>query len=254
MSKDQAARASLDLTHVLYDPTSHVSLGLALISLSPILLMPAYAVLSVQTREFLVITMWAGQMACEVLNWVLKHIIKQERPIAELGDGYGFPSSHSQWMGYFSTFLIMHVYFRHRFTTTGSWIIDKLVRFLLYVGLIAWAGTVCYSRYYLTYHTVPQILWGLSIGIVCGVGMYTAVGLIPIKYPTSPLGQLKKFILDSSLARWVRIRDGWAIWEDGGREDEWQRWRSHWERAQGSSGIESPARRRGESNKNRKKH
>lgn len=42
---------------------------------------PAYAALAVQTREFVVIVMWAGQWACEGFNWVLKHAIKQERPI-----------------------------------------------------------------------------------------------------------------------------------------------------------------------------
>jgi dolichyldiphosphatase len=41
----------------------------------------SYAALAVQTREFLVITMWAGQFAGELLNWVIKRIIKQERPI-----------------------------------------------------------------------------------------------------------------------------------------------------------------------------
>lgn len=41
---------------------------------------PAYAVLSVQTREIFFIEMWAGQMLCEAFNWVLKHTIKQERP------------------------------------------------------------------------------------------------------------------------------------------------------------------------------
>lgn len=41
----------------------------------------SYAALAVQTREFLIITMWIGQIACELLNWVIKRIIKEERPI-----------------------------------------------------------------------------------------------------------------------------------------------------------------------------
>ena len=35
----------------------------------------------VQTREFLVIVMWAGQLFGELLNWVIKRAIKQGRPI-----------------------------------------------------------------------------------------------------------------------------------------------------------------------------
>jgi hypothetical protein len=41
----------------------------------------SYAALAVQTREFLVIVMWAGQVFGELLNWVIKRAIKQERPI-----------------------------------------------------------------------------------------------------------------------------------------------------------------------------
>ncbi|THH15231.1 hypothetical protein EW146_g5211 [Bondarzewia mesenterica] len=73
-------KASLDLTHVLYDASSHVSLALALITLSPILLMASYAVLAVYTREITIINMWAGQFLCEAFNWVVKHLIKEERP------------------------------------------------------------------------------------------------------------------------------------------------------------------------------
>ena len=140
------------------------------------------------TREVIVIEMWAGQLACEGLNWILKRLIKQERPLGtsrpycrfldcshssptidllslwnvvvldsnwfELffessdthGHGYGFPSSHSQYMAYFSTFLILHLHFRHRFTSTGIPILDSLWRIAVYSGLVLWAGVVCYSR------------------------------------------------------------------------------------------------------------
>ena len=66
---------------------------------------------------------------------------------ADLGDGYGFPSSHSQWMAYFATFLICHVRFRHRFTSTGNKSVDLLLRLAVVLGLIAWAGGVAYSRW-----------------------------------------------------------------------------------------------------------
>jgi hypothetical protein len=41
---------------------------------------PAYAALSVQTRELVIINMWAGQFLCEGFNWLLKRMIKQDRP------------------------------------------------------------------------------------------------------------------------------------------------------------------------------
>lgn len=44
---------------------------------------PAYAALVVQTRELVYLEMWAGQMACEGLNWMLKELIQEERPNRE---------------------------------------------------------------------------------------------------------------------------------------------------------------------------
>ncbi|KIM90393.1 hypothetical protein PILCRDRAFT_181716 [Piloderma croceum F 1598] len=225
-----AQRASLDLTHVLYDDSSLFSLFLALITLSPILLMAAYAALAVQTRELTIITMWAGQLFCEGFNWILKRAIKQDRPIDSLSNGYGFPSSHSQYMGFFASFLMCHLRFRHRFTSCGYPILDRAWRVLLYVAIGAWAVGVAYSRYYLTYHTPHQILWGFAIGILLGLSLYILTELIPRRYPTSFLGRAKDGLLRGQVMTWLQIRDGWDVWSDAGREVEWVRWRGEWEK------------------------
>ena len=62
------------------DANSHLSLGLALLTLSPILLMASYASLAVFTRELTIVIMWAGQLLCEASNYLLKHSFKQPRP------------------------------------------------------------------------------------------------------------------------------------------------------------------------------
>ncbi|EDR10632.1 uncharacterized protein LACBIDRAFT_317313 [Laccaria bicolor S238N-H82] len=208
------------------DDTSLFSLALALITLSPILLMASYAALAVQTREFLIITMWIGQVACELLNWVIKRIIKEERPI---GNGYGFPSSHSQYMAYFATFLICHLYVRHRFSSAGYPLLDGLWRVVVYTGVLAWAGLVAYSRYYLGYHNARQIIWGLSIGSFLGLALYVVSELVPRCWPSSYLGRTKIWLLSNPVSTWLEIRDGWAVWPDAGRESEWVRWRKRWE-------------------------
>ena len=117
-----------------------------------------------QTRELIVIIMWAGQFFNELLNWLIKRAIKQDRPIRKstltvnilvqwchfiesIGNGYGFPSSHSQYMAYFATFLICHLYYRHRFPSTGYPVVDFIWRMMIYFGLLGWAGLVAYSRY-----------------------------------------------------------------------------------------------------------
>jgi membrane-associated phospholipid phosphatase len=68
--------------------------------------------------------------------------------LAAHGNGYGFPSSHSQYMGYFAAFLVCHMYFTHRFPSAGS-VLDALWRFIVYSVLYSWAGAVAYSRYVL---------------------------------------------------------------------------------------------------------
>lgn len=85
-------------------------------------------------------------------------------------------------------------------------------------------------RYHLDYHTVPQILGGLGIGIAFGAVWYMFVELIPLKFPGSPLGRLRLALLESVLGQWMRVRDGWATYADGGHEEEWRRWRVEWDR------------------------
>lgn len=223
-------RIPLDLTHVLYDDSSTSSFVLAMLTLSPILINPAYAVLVVQTRELFFIEMWLGQMLCEAFNWMLKRLIQEERPNYDMGEGYGFPSSHSQWMGYFATFILCHITFRHRFVSTGSRFLDLVWKVTVYIGLILWAASVAFSRYYLSYHTAHQVMWGVVIGILFGSSYYVTIELIPARSPDSVLGRARAAVLSNPLCTWFRVRDGWAVWEDGGNEAQWLRWRDEWDR------------------------
>jgi len=152
----------------------------------------------------------------------------QARPTFITANGYGFPSSHSQYMGYFAGFLMCHLYFRHRFSSTGFELLDRAWRVAIYLGLAGWTSAVAYSRYYLTYHSAPQILWGLGIGVSLGVSLYVVAEVIPTRRPSSVSGRFRAFLLDNPVSVWLQIRDGWAIWADGGREDEWRRWRAEW--------------------------
>lgn len=85
-------------------------------------------------------------------------------------------------------------------------------------------------RLYLTYHTGTQILWGVGVGAVFGTLTYIIVELIPTQYPQSALGRLRTQLLSHPVTTWLRVKDGWSVWSDGGREEEWQRWRERWER------------------------
>jgi dolichyldiphosphatase len=72
--------ASLSLTHVHYNPKDPISHFCAYLALVPQALVITYAALIWSTREAEILLMFAGQMGCEGLNWILKRYIKEERP------------------------------------------------------------------------------------------------------------------------------------------------------------------------------
>ncbi|KAG9025834.1 hypothetical protein FRB95_009686 [Tulasnella sp. JGI-2019a] len=220
----------LDYTHVLYNPDSTTSQLLAFVTLSPILLFASYAALVVWTRELTIILCLIGQLLNEALNNPIKRYFQAERPLSSHGSGFAFPSSHSQYMAFFVTFLLLHFSRRHSFLSHGYRILDSL-QWVVFVGvLILWAGAVAYSRIFLHYHTPIQVVGGLAVGSLFGALWYLLVEFIPLQRPQSLLGQLRRTILDSSVAQWIRLRDGWAVYTDGGHEAEWVRWREEWNR------------------------
>jgi hypothetical protein len=105
--------ASLSLTHVHYDPTNKISHACAYLALVPQALCITYATLIWSSREMEILLMFAGQMACEALNWVLKRFIREDRPTQMMGKGYGMPSSHAQFVAFFAVYLGLWVVVRH---------------------------------------------------------------------------------------------------------------------------------------------
>ena len=75
--------ASLSLTHVTYNPADKLSYLSAWLALVPQGLVVVYVTLMWASREFEICAMFAGQMACEGLNFVLKRWIREERPAGE---------------------------------------------------------------------------------------------------------------------------------------------------------------------------
>lgn len=70
------------------------------------------------------------------------------------------------------------------------------------------------------------MLWGLGIGLGLGVVHYVLTELLPHTHPHTVFGRARAAILAHPVVTWMQIRDGWAIWADGGRETEWKRWKT----------------------------
>ena len=171
---DPSNYASLGLTHVQYDPSDTFAKLFALVTLSPIFLLCSYVTIILLRRELTFINALIGQLVCEGLNWALKRLIKQPRPTDRLGAGYGMPSSHSQFLGFFAAFFLSHFWLNSPPLIKPRSLINTMRCFEHALAMVLIASIsilTCYSRHHLHYHTPLQIIVGLSIGVVFG-GVY----------------------------------------------------------------------------------
>ncbi|KAI4246954.1 MAG: hypothetical protein LQ352_006243 [Teloschistes flavicans] len=81
---DDPPLTSFSVTHVSYDASDPVAYLCAWLALAPQILTVVYTTLIWSSREVEIMLMFAGQMGCEVLNFLLKRIIKGERPPSKI--------------------------------------------------------------------------------------------------------------------------------------------------------------------------
>ena len=133
------------------------------------------------------------------------------------GKGYGMPSSHAQFVTFFSLYLTFFLVFRHMPAPADNHTPTTfLERLALSVVACICAGTVAASRVYLNYHTPKQVLVGCTAGAVIAVAWFLFTVLLR-KY-----GWIE-WALEMPLARFLRMRDltvtedladaGWGRWE-----------------------------------------
>lgn len=133
------------------------------------------------------------------------------------------PSSHAQFVAFWSVSLTLFLLIRHRPArqSTGErrgldrpW--SLLERAAVSIAGLAIAGAVAWSRTYLGYHTSRQVL----VGTVAGV--FSAVAWFILTSQLRATGWLT-WLLDTQIARTLRTRDlivledmcqaGWEKWE-----------------------------------------
>lgn len=161
MSKNRTLVA-LKQTLVVYDESSLLSWLLAIITLSPIFLYVAEACFILFRREYFGLTLILGQLINEIVNVALKEIIAEPRPSPCEQSEYGMPSAHSQAM-FFVTSCVIVTLSRRRHKPLSDWEKNFLYLFLITCSLL-----VCFSRVYLGYHSVAQVIVGALVGCVVG--------------------------------------------------------------------------------------
>ncbi|XP_063492005.1 dolichyldiphosphatase 1 isoform X4 [Gorilla gorilla gorilla] len=141
---------------------------LAYLSLSPVFVIVGFVTLIIFKRELHTISFLGGLALNEGVNWLIKNVIQEPRPCGgphtAVGTKYGMPSSHSQFMWFFSVYSFLFLYLRMHQTNNARFL-DLLWRHVLSLGLLAVAFLVSYSRpvseFFLIRDTslIPNVLW-----------------------------------------------------------------------------------------------
>uniref|UniRef100_A0A8B9CSA5 Dolichyldiphosphatase n=2 Tax=Anser TaxID=8842 RepID=A0A8B9CSA5_9AVES len=158
----------LSLTHVEYPAGDFSGQLLAYLSLGPIFIIVGFVTLIIFKRELHTISFLGGLAFNEGVNWLIKNVIREPRPCEEahstVTTKYGMPSSHSQFMWFFSVYSFLFLYLRMHQTNNARFL-DLLWRHVLSICLVTVALLVSYSRpiseFFLIRDTslIPNILW-----------------------------------------------------------------------------------------------
>lgn len=138
------------------------------------------------------------------------------------GKGYGMPSSHAQFVSFFSITLALFLLFRHVPHPTDTHTPFTFVqRLILSILALVSAALVAVSRIYLSYHTPKQVLVGCLAGTIFAVLWFGFTTYL------RRAGWVE-WILETDLARLFRVRDlviqedlvdsGWARWVERKRK------------------------------------
>eukprot|EP00106_Octopus_bimaculoides_P016015 XP_014783457.1 PREDICTED: dolichyldiphosphatase 1-like [Octopus bimaculoides] len=152
---------------------------LAWFSMVPMFISVGFITLIIIRRDLHTASYFGGIVLNGAISIALKHIIKDRRPPPspnQIHIGiYGMPSSHSQFMGFFNTYLILFLLFR--LYRNYNWIDDS---WKIVVSCLTCIVTVlvCISRVYLGYHFVSQVLCGALLGMILGAAWFCTVHLI----------------------------------------------------------------------------
>ena len=138
------------------------------------------------------------------------------------GKGYGMPSSHAQFLTFFSLSLTLFLLLRHNppsphasYPTTNVHT-PLLHRIAISFASVTLAFFVAASRVYLNYHTPRQVLVGCAAGALSAIAWY-------IVTEWARRSGLLQWILELGICRTLRLRDllieedlveaGWREWE-----------------------------------------
>ena len=171
----------LSLTHVEYQENAPLGKVFAIFSLLPLAIVIVFITAFFFRRDLHTFTFGVGVIINYAANLALKQYFAEPRPKVRYKfdtscfrnvllsqffrsvqfEEYGMPSSHSQFMWFCSSYMVLFTVFR--LTNTFLW---KSLCVLVCLGV---SSLMAYSRVYLQYHTVSQVyqrqIYLLSVAI-----------------------------------------------------------------------------------------
>lgn len=180
----------LSLTHVEYLEGDNVGKFFAIFSLLPLAIVIIFLTTFFFRRDLHTMTFGIGVIVNYVANVALKKYIAEPRPKLRSVqfEEYGMPSSHSQFMWFCSTYIVLFTLFR--LTNTVVW--KSISMFLC----ISCSILMSYSRVYLQYHTVSQVFWGGVVGAIGAIIWFLVTQLVftPL-YPIIERWQIAEYFM-----------------------------------------------------------
>ena len=145
----------VSLTHVEYQEGDNLGKLFAIFSLLPLVIVIVFVTAFLLRRDLHTFTYGVGVIINYIANITLKKYLAEPRPKVRSVqfEEFGMPSSHSQFMWFCSTYMLLFSLLRLH--NTNLW------------KVVGASTTMSYSRVYLQYHTVSQVVWG---GVVGGLG------------------------------------------------------------------------------------
>lgn len=145
-----------------------------------------YITLFLWNRDMLTFYCCSTHLLSEIMNILLKRIIKQPRPANGAPKGglfegeFGLPSQHCHCFAYLSTMVLLlnFHYYRKHIGSRKKLLVLVIAAFGLTLQII--------GRIYLRFHTIEQCLVGVAFGTLSASTFY----VIGVKFLLLPMGSL----------------------------------------------------------------
>ncbi|TNN09593.1 Dolichyldiphosphatase 1 isoform 3 [Schistosoma japonicum] len=187
----------LSLFYVEYPIGDRFGKLLAYSSMVPIFIIISNVTLIVSRRDLHTLFYFLGCLSNELSNYALKSLIMQQRPFPSLHpsiESSGMPSNHAQFMGFFCAYTTLFLSIR-----LSQRSLSRRTTLFIYLLCISTTLIVCYSRVYLLYHTLFQVIVGITVG-----GLFGTVWFLVVHYALTPIFPR---ITDSCIGQFLMLQD-----------------------------------------------